>query len=295
MIKRLKYDFYQVVLPVDAVNDFAAILNQINALTGRDRLYTVGDHPVRLHSLTNGNAYLLGDIARIKMNDIPEKMKLSGETEPLELDDDEGLGEFASYLFHPVTNVLIMMRNRNSITISGFANYVEHFSGLQCIQFTHILQFEAYQRLNGLNVIQRVDLEVAAAGNATVFRDLGLAPEGALNLMLASPLVHLSLAFSTGHERERSLPRDIVQGIVTAFRNRRDRADRESISLVVSGRDETLQKEVIDLFEDVLTDSQDVNIRNQRTITDNQRHQATTTVWNRHRDRLIQLFEQHDE
>lgn len=289
MFKQLKYDFYQVVMPQDTNIDFGAILNQIFALGARERLDNTGDYPIRLQDLTLGNAYLIGDIARIRMNDIPDKMKLTGETEPLDLDEDEGLGEIATFLYHPTTNILMMMRNRNAVGVAGLGHYISNIARIEGIQFNNILQVEAYQRLQRLDMIQRFDLEVAAPGNGTFFRDMGLSPEAVLDLIGVSPKVRLSLAFSTGYDRELSLPKNLIERIATSFRNRRNQVEGESLSLVVSGREHE-QKEVIDLFEDVLTDYIDVNIRNQRRITDDQRHAATTNVWIRHRDRLIGLF-----
>lgn len=290
MMKQLKYNFYQVIMPQDSRADFATILNRVNTLEGRARLDASDDYPVRLHFLSTTPAYLLGDIARIRMNDIPPKMKFSGETESLDLDDDEGLGEVASFIYHPTTNVLMLMRNRNAVTISRFHNYIENLCEINNIQFKHVLQQEAYQRLQQLTTIQRLELQVAAPGNGGIFNDLGLTPQIALNLMGQSPRVRVALIFSTGYERERSLPRQVIDNIVNAFRIRSQQMDGDSMSLVVSGREQNYQKDVIDLFDDVLTDFIDVNIREQRVITDDQRHSATRQVWDRHRNRLMQLF-----
>jgi hypothetical protein len=290
MNKQLRYDFYQVVMPQDSCPTFEGILSQIFTLEGRERLYLVADHHIRLHNLSNGASYLLGDVARIRMNDIPDKMRLSGETEPLELDEDEGLGEVTSFIYHPVTRVIMMMRNRNAIGVAGLGRYVENLGRVEGIQFNHVLQVEAYRRLEQLTTIQRLDLEVAAPGNGTIFQDMGLSPEIATDLIGLSPHVRLSLSFSTGYDREVSLPRRAIERIVTLFRDRRTVADNETMSLIVSGREDNSKKEVIDLFEDVLTDFIDVNIRTQRRISDEQRHQATKDVWARHRNRLIQIF-----
>lgn len=87
------------------------------------------------------------------------------------------------------------------------------------------------------------------------------------------------------------MPRAAIERLVTMFRQR-NRNDGESMSIVVSGREQNQEKEVIDMFEDVLTDIIDVNIRNQRRISDEQRHSATSEVWERHRGRLIGIFGQ---
>ncbi len=290
MIKQLRYDFFQVVMPPDANITFETLLNNIHGLGPRQRLHH-GDYPVRLHDLVPGAAYLLGDIARIRMNDIPDKMKLTGETEPLDLEDDEGLGEIATFLYHPDTRILMMMRNRNAVSVSGLNTYLENVGGVVGIQFNYVLQVEAYQRLQRLDRIQRFDLEVAAPGHGSIFSDMGLSPQSVADIMGVAPRVRLAVSLSTGYERDISLPRAAIERLVTMFRQR-NRGDGESMSIVVSGRELNQEKEVIDMFEDVLTDIIDVNIRNQRRISDEQRHSATSEVWRRHRGRLIGIFGQ---
>lgn len=294
MNKLLKYDFYHVEMPRDCNESFEDVLNRIYQLEGRLRLDNSGEYPVRLQHLENGAAYILGDVARIRMNDIPDKMKLSGETAPIDLDDDEGLGEVTTLLYHPTTKILMFMRNRYAVSASGLGTYIENIQHVPGIQFTYILQEEAYRRLDRLTTIQRVDLEVAGAGNGAIFRELGLSPPAAADLMGVSPKVRLAFAFSTGYDRERSLTKRVVEQLVTAIR-RRPRTEVEDVSMVVSGRQDNLQKEVIDLFEDILTDTIEVNIRNQRKITDEQRHGAARAVWGRHSERLTRIFGQQNE
>jgi len=284
------FDFFQVIMPKSSRSNFSSILSQINTLPGRNQLDTMGEYPIRLHYLNQATSDILGDIARIKMNDIPPKMKLSGETNPLELDDDEGLGEITSFIFHPDMNVLMLMRNRNAVSISAFCRYIETFGQIEGIQFRHIFHPDVYKRLQRLDTIKKMELDAAGPGNGAIFSDLEVSPGTMADIMGLSPRVHLKLSFSTGYDRQVSLPKAAILKIAAALQKRRVYKD-ESISLVISGKEEnTLQKEVIDLFEDVLTDYLVVDVRDQRVITDNTRHQATKAVWARHRDELVKLL-----
>lgn len=289
MIKNIKYDFYRVEMPQDSHLRFQAVLNDIYALNGRRRLDESSDHPIRLHFLERRDAIVIGDMAKIKMSDIPGKMKKSGETADLELDDDEGLGEIASFIYHPVTKVFVYMRNRSSVSIVLFNNYIQNKLGVHGINFVPIMHEDAYRRLERLVQIQRLDFEVAAPGNGTIFRELGLSPDGNIGLMNAAPRVRMAIAFSTGHERGTSLPIRAINQLIARVRAA-VQPGHDDVSLIVSGREDMMEKEVIDLFEDMLTDSHNVNLRAQRTITDEQRHHAITSVWLGHRERLIRDF-----
>jgi hypothetical protein len=290
MKKKLTFDFFQVIMPKDSSLNLGSILSQISTLTGKQQLDTMGDYPIRLHSLNNTTPDFLGDIARIRMDDIPPKMKLSGETNPLGLDDDEGLGEISSFIFHPTTNVLMLMRNRNAVGISAFCRYIETFGKIEGVQFRHVFHPDVYKRLQRLDTIKKMELDAAGPGSGTIFRDLEVSAGAMADIMGISPRVHLRLAFSTGYDRKVSLPKAAILKIAAAFQ-KRGKVKDESISLVISGKEENaLQKEVIDLFEDVLTDYFVVDVKGQRVITDNHRHQATKAVWARHKDNLIKLL-----
>ncbi|MFA6412382.1 MAG: DUF6731 family protein [Syntrophales bacterium] len=290
MRKRLKFDFYQVIMPSDSAITFGDMLDKINALEGKARLYASGSYPIRLQYLNHGPSDFLGDIARIRMDDIPPKMKLSGETEVLDLDDDEGLGEITSFIYHSATSILMLMRNRNAVSISGLANYVEYIFEIRGIKFQPILHEEAYKRIENLLKIQRFDLEVAGPGNGKIFQDMGLSPEVALDLMDHSPRVRISIAFSTGYDRDLSLPKKIIMSIAEKFQKRKAEDEAESRSLIISGRDDMYEKEVIDLFDNYLTDSYDIQLKEQRIITDDQRRHVTRKIWESHRERLLQTY-----
>lgn len=289
MIKDLNFNFFRVVHPKNASQTFEGALVAIDKLQGKQRVHDNGDYPVRLQRLGKYQDAYIGDIARIRMNDIPDRLKLSGERKDLELDEDEGLGEISTFIYHPPTNVLVMMRNRNAVSMSAFSGYMEAKQGLHGFRYDVILQEEAYERLKKFKRIGRVDLEVAAPGNANVFKNLGLSPKGLANLMGVAPRVRMSYAFSMAYDRENTLPKDIVGEIASKVMSV-SLKKKEDVKMVVSGNEETMEKEVIDLFEDVLTEQVKVNMKNQRKMTDEQRYNATASAWGKRKESLIKQF-----
>lgn len=290
MKKLINYDFFQVIMPPDVPSDFGTTLRRISALKGAAILDYTEEYPVRLHSLKATETDFLGDMARIRMNDIPPKMKLSGETESLGLEEDQGLGEIASFIYHPKTNILLMMRNRNAVSISRFCRYIETMAEIQGLEFRHVSRSEVFKRIQRLVKIKRFDLKLAAPGNAKIFRELGISTGDMIDLMGSSPHVWLTMSFSTGHERNLSLTKKTVEKIASKLQTRKPEKE-ENISLVITGNEESLlQKEVIDLFEDVLTDSFTVDLKKERVISDVQRHQAIRTVWLKNKGKIEKIY-----
>lgn len=289
MIKNLNFDFFRVVHQKGCKVTFEKALLEIHKLTGKARVHHNGDYPVRLQTLGKHQDTYIGDIARIRMNDIPDKLKLSGEREEIELDDDQGLGEISSFLYHAETSVLILLRNRNAVSLSAFSEYMSAKQSLHGVKYDLILQEEAYERLNKFKRIGRVDLEVAAPGNAKIFKSLDLSPKGLADLMNTAPRVRLSYTFSMAHDRENSLPKSIIGDIaakVMSFSLNK----KEDIKMVVAGNEEDMEKEVIDLFTDALTEQVAVNIKNQRKMADNQRHAAIVSAWDKKKSSMLKLF-----
>ena len=75
MEKKLNFDFFQVVMPDDEPRTFEAVIDEITALNGVAATYDNGEYHVRLLGVKQQQGYYLGDIARIRMNDIPDKMR----------------------------------------------------------------------------------------------------------------------------------------------------------------------------------------------------------------------------
>ena len=290
--KTLKFDCYQVHMPQNTVVTFEAVLNTVNAFQGTARVHHTQDYPIRLQFLEQRPDYYIGDIAKIRMTDIPLKMRTSGETEEIDLDADQGLGEVASFLFCPRISVLVIQRNRNAVTATGVAHYFQHKGIIEReLIFTPILQAEAYQRIANLNQYQKLELEVAAPGNAQIFRDAGMAPEAVINLMGAAPRVTISCTLSTGHDRQGSLLRDRVIELVGSVL-RRPINPGESVKLIVSGKNNPDDaKETIDLFEEMMVTSEPVNIGNARNLSDDLRRAALIRAWGQKRDELFRIFQ----
>lgn len=275
MEKVLKYDFYEIIMPEEDQTPFETILQSVNELQGAARTFDNGSYHVQLIALHRRGGYFLGDLARIRMNDIPDKMRLNGERQTIELDDDQGLGELTSFIYNPAIRALVFMRNKFSVSASGFASYFQNLGHIQGVMYLeHILETDAYRKLARMTSSSKFEVGFAAPGNAAIYANLGLRPQTLTGLMDASPKVKIDFTFSVERDRHTSLP---VRSIRTIVRNFRGGDYEENITrLQVSGKEDPEQRvEVVDLLEEVMTEKQGVTLRrNQRAITDHQRHNA---------------------
>lgn len=290
MEKLLNFDYFQVVMPEEEQRNFETVLETVNGLEGADRTYDNGEYHVRLVGLTPQQGYFRGDIARIRMNDIPDKMRLSGEREVIDLDDDQGLGEIASFIYNPQLRVLVLMRNRFAVTASGFANYFQNLGNFHGILYLeHVLEADAYQKLARMNIAHKVEVGFAAPGNGAIFDNLGLRPQTMAELINVAPKVRMDFTISMDRERNLTLPLRSLRNMVTIFT--REHAG-ELVKLVVSGKENPEQRlDVVDMLEEVMTEKEPVTIRrNQRAIADHQRHYAIDQAYFRKIPILNRIF-----
>lgn len=290
MIKTLKFDFYQVTMPQTDPRTFTAVLDSINNIEGENRVYDTGQYPIRLQTITRRPAYFIGDVARIRMNDIPDKMKLSGETEPIELDDDQGLGEITTFIYNPNISLLVLLRNRYAVTATGFAHYFQFKGNINGELVLHpLLETAALQRLARMRIVKKFEMGVTAPGNAQIYENLGLRPQAVLDLMNAAPKARVDITFMMDRDRDASFPLAAVQRVARSLVDLN--ANNEIVKLVISGKDNPDEpREVVDLLEEVIVEKEDVNIRNERRITELHRHQAIETVYARREREMLRML-----
>src|SRR5438046_1281762 len=123
MASTVTVDFFRVRIEEQAVT-FQKLLTRIIALTALERNLKTSDGVLRLHALQAVQQSQEGDMTRIRLTDLPARGSLEGELSAIDLDDDEGLAEQAAFLYRPATDILLLQRNRNSVTARSFARYV---------------------------------------------------------------------------------------------------------------------------------------------------------------------------
>lgn len=291
MSKTLKFDFYQVDMPQTDPRSFEAVIDTINLLQGAERVYNTDKYPIRLQAVIRRPAYYIGDIAKIRMDDIPDKMKLSGETEPIDLDDDQGLGEITSFIYNPAIRLLVLLRNRYAVSATGFAHYYQFKGNINGeLLLKPLIETAALQRLAQMGIIKKFEIGLSAPGNAQIYQTLGLRPQAVLDLMDVAPKVKVDITFMMDREKNSTFSLANVQRIAGNLINLND--NNEIVKLAISGKDNPDEStDVLDLLEDIIVEKEDVNIRNERRITDQDRHHAITTVYQRREQEMINMLQ----
>lgn len=172
--KFLNIDFYRVKVEDKQDRTFLQLLEAMHALPhDESRAQNRTDDAIRLQMTRKGTTAWHGDMLRIRMNEAPVKAKRSGETKPIDFDEDEGLGEETAFLFHVPTNILVIQRNRIGVSASALAKYFKALGKVKSITFEAILKEDALKRIARMQSIRTFEVHFSGVQNGQSLRGKG--------------------------------------------------------------------------------------------------------------------------
>jgi len=289
MPKTIKIDFFKVAMPEDAEEAFEALLNRIADMPIAEDVRTqrLSSDPVRLQELHHRGGYLEGDMVRTRMDNLPAKSNIdTGELAPLDLEEDEGLGEEAAFLYDPQTACLVMQRNRFSVSATAFATYCSDIGEYQtAIILEPIISGDVIARLHEFDRVRRLRIKVAGLAGGEVLRNTpySLAHIAAFANDYASPTVNIEV--SMGHQGG-SLMRQRVNEVVEWLRQRAGGSELEVQQIKVAGSAPGEGTEVLDLLESRIIEERRVDVNEQRIVPYSNRREAVRAAWGEQRQRI---------
>ena len=89
-----------------------------------DRTFMYAGERARLDDFYKTDDYWILDFLRLRDSNLPKRAYENKQTEDIQLDDDEYMGEEAIAIYDSETNVLALQRNRNSLSVTGIEKYL---------------------------------------------------------------------------------------------------------------------------------------------------------------------------
>ncbi|WP_281885714.1 DUF6731 family protein [Paenibacillus sp. YYML68] len=134
MYRKIRFEYYQVVYRTkddtkhdrDRLFDLVQWMDKANKKSLEGRTYNYRQEQARLDSSywdSELNYYFL-HLVRLRDTNIPSKAKVDAIVEPMELEDDEFIGEEVSALYDEDSHVLMLQRNKFSLGPEGIEEYM---------------------------------------------------------------------------------------------------------------------------------------------------------------------------
>lgn len=276
---QIKIGFYQPTVLNKPPKTFTELLQGIQDLPDDEtRTFSKRNfHPVRIQNLQQWNGFWWGDAMRIRMNAEIQRAKLSGAVREIEFDDDEGVGESSAFLYHPGTNMLVLQELHGAVSRTSFAVYLKAIGQVGKIELRPAINPDALQRIERLEVKElRIRMarifhtpdNVAERLSTGLFRSLDALDAGGATIVV-KPAPKGRLA-KVGQFITELMAADETNGL-----------DLENVS--VTGNDDE-EIRVIDLLEDRLVTTVEIELGNGRRPDAAQRRDALRNAWDRHED-----------
>lgn len=176
-IKNIRFDYYQVCCKqlnereelVFPLYDLTPILEEAQQIDVSDRMYQYRGEEARLQKVDKLRIQVgrrQKDIwelqfLRIRKNVLPGIASDDGSFDPLDLDDDEGIGEEVSVLYDRQHSIIFIQRNRNSLSPTGIEEYFNEVMEGQGIIFKPIILPDDYLRLTDSDYFRTITISFA--------------------------------------------------------------------------------------------------------------------------------------
>lgn len=295
--KQMKIDFYRVEMPPEFGGTFARLLQQISTMPLDDsrNAQAIGSNRedrIRLQEASSSHQRWEGDMIRIRMDELPLVASLDGKTEPVDLEDDEGIGEETAFRYHSGLRVLALQRNRTGVSAYAFARYFELMGELdETIILEPVLELDTLNRLNAIHDVTKFEIRFAGLRNiGEIFQGQDATIKQFITVADQFRAPTMTVTLSMGHARDGFLATSKVKRVARALR-RLVSSDRGAVKRIeISGHSDTDEKDVIDLLKDRMIEIRDVELDADRRVPYGSRLSALRDACRSRQQELRRMF-----
>ncbi|MCI8520597.1 MAG: hypothetical protein HFE51_10500 [Clostridia bacterium] len=235
-----------------------------------DKTFMYAGERARLDDIYKTENYWVLDFLRLRDSNLPKRAYENKQTEDMQLDDDEYMGEEAIAIYDPETNVLALQRNRNSLSVTGIEKYLNDV-------WQHRDNNVIYLR----PILSEIDLDAILKKTDKDYRKIRFKIADTDNLQEAdydnSPLgqilkgvgkyqgAFVDVTISMGHFRDKSLNDVAVNNTLNELVNN---ASTKKAEISIK-EDADAPVEIIDLLSDKLSDYVQIEYELKKSIPSN--------------------------
>ncbi|OYD07755.1 DUF6731 family protein [Paludifilum halophilum] len=263
--KEIFFDYFQVIFyphgenPKDNNSEYylynlEPTINQWRELSHKDRTRNYKNERARLEDWgykENKRLYHL-QFCKLSDDNPPSLAREDEPTRPMNLEDDEFLGNKVSAIYDRLNSVLILQRNRESITRAGLEWYLTQFAkGNDIVKLRPILLPNIDEKIEDMRSIKKIDIKFADLNKMQATEE----PTGLEKHLLSFKELEAlngQLVLSVGKARKSTL------AIIKAKNLLRDifKSKKHITSAKVKFEDDLSKLDLVDLIEQRLIDSE---------------------------------------
>jgi hypothetical protein len=257
--KRVRFDYFRVYLQEldqertvvrQNIFDLQPILAEAQSISVPDRTYRFRGEESRLQSVVNNSSIWALHFIRIRKDDIPSIANDDGTLAPLDLDDDEGIGEEVSAAYDESRQVIMIQRNRDSLSPTGIQEYFNEVwqEEDKTIVFKPIISPDAFGRIAEDDLVRSVSIRFADI-NSEVFPITG-GLKRIVDIGDEHGAVNMEITLSLGRKDRKN---GTLQGVYSLIQSLREKKNVTRLEVRKKDTPDSAV-DVLDLIEDRLVD-----------------------------------------
>lgn len=292
MSRVVNADFFTVEKSSNSDPEFEQVLHEISQIPHNSvaRNITHFDNPIRMASIamSSNRQEWIGDMVKIRMDNIPPKASTTGSLNPLQLSNDEGLGEETAFLYIPRHKVIVVQRNFYGVAPSIMCKYMsEKSSAKASYKLKPIISNASFDRLRRMSSVSKMQISFANINNsqALVNRNDGLGD--ALNNFERYGAISAEITLSVGKTKKSMDIRNVIRTALSLHRHK----DTNTVKKIeISGSNEYDSKTVLDLLEDRIVYKETIPSDENRNIPRSRRFDFLQNAWADKSDEILSLI-----
>lgn len=264
--RKVKFEYYEVVykekddppeMP-DRLFDLQMWLDKAEKLSLEGRTFDYYLERARLERFEYdelGDCWFL-NFTRLRETNIPSKCKLNGEIEPIELDDDEFIGEDVSMLYDPKLHVAMLQKNIYSLGRTGIEKYLNLLWGSdnEEIFLRPIITLDFFERALNAEEYRKILVRFASLDDKYLknkYKGSNTSIKRMVEMFGKYNALTAEIVISVGYAKKASLCRETVHEVLKEIQENKELFKKAQV-VIKKSEDEPI--EIIDLFEDKLHD-----------------------------------------
>jgi hypothetical protein len=290
---KMKFDFYEVVLPRTTPQVFEQLIDMLHSSTNDEsRVVEYYDQTlIRFqHGLKENDLYV-GEMLRIRMQQIPSKAKVSGEVNPIDLASNEGVGEPTMFLFDPITRTIVIQKSQAGVAPTAIRHYFEAKTKVVPMSFNPRLQKETMQKLGRMRQVKALEVTVASVTDTSFLQGRVSSVGQALSAINGLGAPTISLKISAGRGKRADLGAAAKEE-AHAMLDLNTHLPGAVQKLVITGDIEGLDKpDPLDLLEDKMIERIELPPLTGRGYSYGDRKNAIFEAWERRKVEILSMID----
>lgn len=292
-IATIRVDFFKVKAE-GLHSSLESLIDCVNALPeDESRSLKLGeDSIVRLLKVEKNGDFCRGDIVRIKMDDIPIKASgNSSKTEPVSLQDHEGIGKETAFLYHIPSNILLIQRTYRGVSSQNFVRYFQETTPPQSVLILEsIADSDVIKRINNMKQFSNLTIKFAQLDKKDLLANENISVSAALDLSDNYVASNIKIEMSVGRDKSTGLHLKRVKDTFIDLLKRVNNPSQANIlKATVVGINSDQEREVIELLKCTMKAEIEITYSG-RYISYLNRRNALSDAWVSKKNELGAMF-----